>query len=48
MFRYFKKRKQMKMLEKELLERQAREEQLYLELNEKINDLIFSTLDEKE
>lgn len=48
MFRYFKKRKQMKMLEKELMERQAREEQLYNELNQKIHDLIFSTLNEKD
>lgn len=48
MFRYFKKKKQLKALEKELLERQAKEEQLYNELNEKINDLIFSTLNEKE
>jgi|AKZA01.1.fsa_nt_gi hypothetical protein len=47
MSRYFKKKKQLKALEKKLLERQAKEEQLYNELNEKINDLIFSTLNEK-
>lgn len=48
MFKYFKKKKQLKALEKELMERQIREEQLYNELNEKINDLIFSTLNEKD
>lgn len=48
MFKYFKKKKQLKALEKELMERQIREEQLYNELNQKIHDLIFSTLNEKD
>lgn len=48
MFKYFKKKKQLKALEKELMERQAKEEQLYNELNQKIQDLIFSTLNEKD
>jgi len=48
MFKYFKKKKQLKALEKELMERQAKEEQLYNELNQKIHDLIFFTLNEKD
>ncbi|NKD37879.1 hypothetical protein HED42_07005 [Enterococcus casseliflavus] len=48
MVKYFKKRKQLKALEKELAERQAREEVLFNALNERINDLIFSTLNEKD
>ncbi|WP_368742263.1 hypothetical protein [Enterococcus casseliflavus] len=48
MFKYFKKKKQLKALEKELMERQAREEKMFNELNQKINDLIFSTLNEKD
>lgn len=48
MFKYFKKKKQLKALEKELMERQIREEQLYNELKQKIHDLIFSTLNEKD
>ena len=47
MFKYFKTKKQLKALEKELMERQAKEEQLYNELNQRIHDLIFSTLNEK-
>lgn len=47
MFKYFRKRRQLKALEKQLMERQAKEEQLYNELNQKIHDLIFSTLNEK-
>lgn len=48
MFKYFKKKKQLKALEKELMERQAKEEVLFNALNERINDLIFSTLNEKD